>query len=56
MVFWWVYVDGCLVINIKVGVLWFCDIPVSYAKAVGNGYSCICACAQVGCAGFFVFE
>ena len=37
MVFWWVYVDGCLVIKVEVGVLWFCDIPVSYAKVVGIG-------------------
>ena len=54
VVLWWVYVDGCLV-KIKVGVLWFCDVPVTYAKTVGDGYSSICTCTQVGCAGFFVF-
>ena len=56
MVLWWVDVDGCLVVNVKIGVLWFCDVPVSYAKAINNGYGSVCLSAQVCCAGFFVLE
>ena len=37
MVLWWVDVDGCLVVKAKVGVLWFCDVPVSYAKCYALG-------------------
>ena len=56
MVFWWVDVDGCLVVKVKIGVLWFCDDPVSYAKMIDNGYGGVCSSAQVCCTGFFVLE
>ena len=53
MVLWWVDVDGCLVVNVKIGVLWFCDVPVSYAKAIDNGDGSICSSAQVCCNGHY---
>ena len=49
MVFWWIYVDRCLGARVIVGVLWFCDVPISYAKVIDNRYGGVCMCAQVCC-------
>ena len=56
MVFRWIYVDQSLVVNVEIRMLRVCDVPVSYAKVVGNGYGSICACAKLCCAGLQVFE
>ena len=51
-----VYVDRCEVTGNKVGVLWVCDVPISYAKAVDNGYGFAGPCAQMCGAGIWVSE
>ena len=51
-VFRGIYVDRFSGIGFKVRVLWISDIPVSYAKAIDNGYGCTSPCTQMCGAGF----
>ena len=50
----WVHIDVCGVAGDKVGVLWICDVPISYSETVDNGYGFAGPCAQVRGAGFWV--
>ena len=49
-----IYVDRFGGVGFEVRVLWISDIPVSYAKAIDNGYGCASPCAQMCGAGFWV--
>ena len=53
-VLWCIYVDGFDGARDEIGVLWVCDVPVSYAEIVDYGYSCTSPGAQMCGTGFWV--
>ena len=51
-----IYIDGFDGAGDEVGVLWVCDVPVSYAEMVDYGYGFASLGAQLCGAGFWVSE
>ena len=54
--FRWVYIDRYSGAGNEIGVLWVCDVPVSYAKAIDDRYGFASSCAQMCGAGFWMSE
>ena len=55
-IFGWVYIDRYDGAGNEIGVLWVCDVPVSYAEMVDYRYGSTGPCAQMCGAGFWVSE
>ena len=53
-VFGWVYVDMYNGARSEIGMLWICDVPVSYAKVIDDRYGFASSCTQMCGTGFWV--